>query len=151
MDLNGALQPIEGAFTATVHRKVPVISWVQAGIWTEVHDEFQPGDADEWVPVFRNVSERTFALKIVGDSMAPEFQQGETIVVDPDIPAENGSYVIAKVENGNNENGEATFKQFVKDGSHIYLKPLNSRYNMMDMTDKEFRIVGCVVQKVKEY
>ncbi len=131
--------------------KVPVISWVQAGAWTDIVDEFQPGDADEFIQVFSNVSENTFALRISGDSMTPEFQPGEVITVDPAVQPETGKYVIAKIENGNNENGEATFKQFVRDGGSVYLKPLNDKYPMIDMTGKDFKIVGVVVEKVKKY
>lgn len=133
-------------------RKVPIISWVQAGAWTEVVDNFQPGDAEEWVTVFHNVGDNAFALQVVGDSMSPEFQPGETIIVDPAVQPETGKFVIAKIDNGGTgENGEATFKQFVRDGSHVYLKPLNDKYPLIDMTGKEFRIVGCVVEKRKKY
>jgi len=132
-------------------RDVPIISWVQAGGWTDIVDQFLPGDAEEFVRVFRPVSDNTFALRIVGDSMFPEFMPGDIIVVDPSIPPETGRYVVAKIENGNNDNGEATFKQFIRDGNDVYLKPLNEKYDTMKMTGKEFRIVGCVVQKTKEY
>ncbi len=41
--------------------------------------------------------------------------------------------------------------QFIRDGDQIYLKPLNEKYPLINMTGKDFKIVGCVVQKVKEY
>ena len=93
-------------------------------------------------PVYR-------ALSVAGDSMSPEFQPGDIIVMDPDILPATGKFVVVKIENGNgSENGEATFKQFVRDGNKIFLKPLNERYLLMDMTGKAFRRVGCVVQKM---
>jgi SOS-response transcriptional repressor LexA len=131
--------------------QIPVISWVQAGAWSEIFDEFQPGDAEEWIMVFQNVSKNTFGLQITGDSMEPEFHEGEIIVVDPSINPETGKYVIAKIENGNGENGEATFKQFIRDGNQVFLKPLNANYPLMNMTGVDFKIVGCVVQKTKKY
>jgi DNA polymerase V len=39
-----------------------------------------------------------FALMVLGDSMAPEFVEGEVIVVEPEGLATDGSYVIAQVE-----------------------------------------------------
>lgn len=132
-------------------KQVPIISWVNAGAWGDIVDTFEPGDADDWIMVTDKVSTAAFALKIIGDSMAPEFREGEIIIVDPDIQPDTGRYVIAKTENGGNENGEATFKQFIRDGNNIYLKPLNNQYKMMDMTDKDFTVVGCVVQKTKKY
>ncbi|RKY10472.1 MAG: hypothetical protein DRP56_00820 [Planctomycetota bacterium] len=135
----------------TLPRKIPIISWVQAGDWQDIVNEFHPGDADEFIPVFKNVSDGTFALRITGDSMAPEFLPGDIIIVDPSLQPETGKYIVAKIDNGNNENGEATFKQFIRDGNQIYLKPLNDKFDMMNMTGKVFRVVGCVVQKTKEY
>jgi len=126
-------------------RRVPVISWVQAGDWKEVADPFQPGDADEWMETDATASPYAFALRVVGDSMEPEFMPGDTIVIDPERPAENGSYVVVK--NGT----EATFKQIVMDGQSVFLKPLNSRYPIKDMTGIEIRIVGVVVEKRKRY
>ena len=74
--------------------------------------------------------------------MEPLFHEGETIIVDPGREVINGSYVVAK--NGDNE---ATFKQFVVDGSSVFLKPLNGRYPIKDMTGIRFSIVGVVVAK----
>ena len=104
-------------------------------------DPFHPGDADEWLDTTATTHPNAFALLVAGDSMEPLFHEGETIVVDPGRVAENRSYVIAK--NG----GEATFKQLVLDGDHVYLKPLNKDYKTWDMTGVEFRIVGVVVAK----
>ena len=130
---------------------VPIISWIQAGDWQEINDQFEPGDADDFILVCRNISKHTFALRIEGDSMEPEFSQGDFIIVDPAVQPETGRYVVAKTNNGNGNNGEATFKQFVRDGNSVFLRPLNDKYPLMDMTGKKFKIVGCVVQKTKEY
>jgi len=131
--------------------RVPLISWVQAGNWEPVADPYQPGDAEEWVLTTRRVGPHAFALRVVGDSMEPEFREGETIIVDPDREAVSGSYVIAKIDGGPDGNGEATFKRLIRDGGRTYLKPVNNAYPIMDMTGREFRIVGVVVEKRKEY
>ncbi len=66
--------------------------------------------------------------------MTPNFSPGELIIVDPVVQPETGKYVIAKLASDNGENGEATFKQFISDGDQIYLKPLNKKYALMNMT-----------------
>lgn len=128
--------------------KVPVISWVQAGTWQDIEDSYPPGEADEWITVALPVGENSFALKVQGDSMSPVFLPGDIIVIDTSKQPETGSYVIAKTTNGTGDHGEATFKQFIRDGNNIYLKPLNLVYPIMDMTEKKFHIVGVVVQKI---
>ncbi|SDP82739.1 helix-turn-helix domain-containing protein [Desulforhopalus singaporensis] len=127
-------------------KQIPVISWVQAGAWQEVQDPFQPGDSDEWIITVETNHPHAFALKIRGDSMAPEFSEGDIVTVDPGVEAINGKYVIVK-----NGSEEATFKQLIIDGGNVYLKPLNERYPVIDMTGKELHIVGVVVEKRKKY
>jgi len=130
---------------------VPLISWVQAGNWTGVVDNYSPGDGEELILTTKKVGNNAFALRVTGDSMEPEFREGETIIVDPDRAPANGSYVIARIDGGVDGNGEATFKRLIWDGGRTYLKPINDRYPLMDMTGREFRIVGVVVEKRKEY
>lgn len=126
--------------------RVPLISWVQAGEWKHVSDPFHPGDGAEWLETSATSSKYAFALTVHGDSMVPEFNPGDLIVVDPERRAENGSFVIAK-----NGAGEATFKKLVVDGSSVFLQPLNDRYPIRDMTGVEFKIIGVVSEKRKRY
>ena len=129
--------------------RVPIISWVIAGAWMDIQDNFYPGEADEWLDLTFPVSSHSFALCVKGFSMEPEFVAGDIIVVDPDVIPVTGSFVVAKTFSG--ENGEATLKQFVQDGEHIYLRPLNKEFKTLDMTGKDFVIIGCVVSKTKRY
>lgn len=116
--------------------RVPVISAVQAGKLTDVVDNFAPGDADEWIDTGVPVNRHTFALIVEGDSMEPVFTAGMRIVVEPDISANIGDYVIA----GNGE--QATLKKLVSDGGELYLQPLNPRYPIKPLGDA--RIIGVV-------
>lgn len=127
--------------------KVPLISWVQAGHWQEIVDNYQPGDGEEMVPITTKVGPHAFALRVRGDSMEPEFAEGDMIVVDPDRQAENKSYVIVRLDDAL----EATFKQLVFDGDNRLLKPLNPRYPIMDINGRKATICGVVVSKIKSY
>ncbi len=81
-----------------------------------------------------------FALRVLGDSMAPEFIEGHVIVVDPGMPATHGVYVVVDYE------GETTFRQYwVKDGRK-YLKPLNEAYPTVEVTGT-YRVRGVVTQR----
>jgi SOS-response transcriptional repressor LexA len=82
---------------------------------------------------------------VKGDSMEPESMKGDIVTVDPGRSPISGNYVIAK--NGH----EATFKQLIIDGNNVYLKPLNTRYPIKDITGIEIKIVGVVVEKRKRY
>lgn len=110
--------------------RVPLISWVAAGNWSENVDNFVAGYAETWVVATIPVKQHTYALLVEGDSMEPMFPNGATIIVEPEEDAHHGSYVIVR-QNG----GEATFKQLIIDGGQYYLKPLNPRYPIMQMRD----------------
>lgn len=109
--------------------KVPLISWVQAGHWSEISDHFQPGEAESWRETTARVSAGAYALRIVGDSMEPSIPRGSVVIVDPAIEATNGRVVVVR-QNGDSE---ATIKRLVIEGGVRYLKPDNPRYPIMEM------------------
>ena len=129
--------------TATNFRlnRVPVISWVKAGNWRDI--EHYDSDDMEYVQTVKFI-EDGFALRVHGDSMQPEFADGDIIVIDPHAPQDAGCYVVAVHDN------QATLKKLVYDGTTPYLKPLNPQYPMLSW-DESTRIVGVVKQKIKTY
>lgn len=46
-----------------VRGRIPLISWVQAGMWSEAVDIYEPGYAERWLPFLKNNGESTFALQ----------------------------------------------------------------------------------------
>ena len=99
----------------------PVLSWVQAGSWTEMRE--LPADAARLhcpVPCGPN----SFVLKVAGESMAPRFPHGDYIFVDPDRPAENGGFVVVRRPGG----GDATFKQLLEEDGRRFLKAANPNW-----------------------
>lgn len=103
---------------------VPLLSDVQAGNYRELVDNFHPGDGgEEMVPTTVPVKRHTFALRVTGDSMTPDFTAGMVLIVEPDMDAHPGDFVIAR-----NPDGETTFKKLTKDDGELYLRPLNDHY-----------------------
>jgi SOS-response transcriptional repressor LexA len=89
----------------------------------------------------------SFALRVRGNSMEPEFREGDIIIVNPTIPPKPGSYVVAS-----DETGEATFKLYRDkgrnpEGRNIFeLVPLNPDYATIRSDAQQVAIVGVVVQ-----
>jgi SOS-response transcriptional repressor LexA len=81
-----------------------------------------------------------FALLVLGDSMIPEFAEGDVIVIEPEGLATDGSFVLARHAE------EWIFRQLVSRGSAWQLRPLNSRYPTLDLEDLS-GIRGVVIQK----
>lgn len=127
--------------------RVPLISWVHAGELEYPFDPHQPGYAEDWYP--SSVGDpNAFALSVEGDSMEPEFKEGEIIVASPGSEPQSGDFVVAKV------NGRAMLKQIFIRLNKIVLKPLNETYKPIEVSRAEevnLRIIGKVKQKIKNY
>ena len=125
--------------------KVPLISWVQAGAWCEAISNFEPYHADTWLSCPVAISSSGYALQVRGDSMTNfgpgrSYPAGCIIFVDPEVEANTGDRVIARVPRTN----EATFKVLVEDAGRTFLRPINPQYPIIDITE-ETHICGKVV------
>jgi len=85
-------------------------------------------------------AEESYALMVLGDSMLPEFEHGEIIVIEPEGLARDGSFVIAL------HDGEHTFRQLVLDDGRWYLKPLNPLYPTVDFPGPS-AVKGVITEK----
>ena len=101
------------------HRIVPLIA------------DTGPGDCSGAEP---------FALMVLGDSMAPEFVEGEVVVVEPEGHARDGSFVVAQVQ------GEWTLRRLVAAGDGWTLRALNPAYPDAELADLA-DVRGVVIQK----
>ena len=121
-------------------KKLPLISWVQAGAWSSIVEK-HPSQALHY-PCPVACSDKSFVLEVQGISMEPQFRDGDLIFVDPEAEWRNGSYVVARLDDEN----EATFKQLIIEGSGKYLKPLNPNWpDQIIPINGNCTIVGVVV------
>jgi len=102
-----------------------------------IHEEKQP--AQNPVDTGCEASE-PFALMVMGDSMAPEFNDGEMIIIDPEGVARDESYVLAY------HNGEYIFRQLRIIGERWYLAALNDQFPA-EQIDGPASVKGVIVQK----
>lgn len=83
-----------------------------------------------------------FALMVLGDSMAPEFVEGDVIIIEPEGVAQDGSYVLAQLD------GEWIFRQLVESGDGWQLRALNPAYPATSI-DGLSAVKGVIIQKSK--
>lgn len=60
-----------------------------------------------------------FALRVLGEDMAPEFLHGEIVVIEPGGAVHDGSYVLAQ------HGGEWLLRQLRREGAEWQLRALN--------------------------
>lgn len=126
---------------------VPLVSWDWADAMDGVNSVSPPGSTEDWAPaLLSNPGPRAFALRVLGDSMAAlagdSFAEGSIIIVDPDVAATPGRYVVAK----DAETGRAVFRRLVVDGGRSFLRPLNSAYPTYQIDLRATPIIGVVVE-----
>lgn len=130
-----------------IKNAVPLISWIQAGSWLEMDSSAL--EATHYQHHTATVGPRAFALRVMGDSMTASsgrsIPDGSIVIVDPDIAAEHGRIVIARLD----DNSCATIKQLVIDGSQKYLKPLNPAYPILPINGN-CTIIGVVKQVIMD-
>ena len=115
---------VEPTYISSQFAMVPVISWVQAGAWTEISYSEKDMTSAERLPCPVPCSSMTYVLRVIGESMIEEYKQGDLIFVDPEVIPTHGDDVIALLT----DTGEATFKRLVEDGNNRYLKALNASW-----------------------
>ncbi|MFM4926280.1 LexA family protein [Aeromonas veronii] len=129
-------------------KRIPILSYVQAGNWREMCEHATTFDGNvEFVSASGEIGPFGFGLWLRGDSMLPQFKEGDLIIVDPDEAPQPGDFVVAK--NGSNE---ATFKKYRprgidENGQEVFeLVPLNEDYPTMHSDRQHIQIIGVMVE-----
>lgn len=127
-------------------KKIPLLSFVQAGVMTESGDN----SYDDWIDVGEDIPANAYALEIRGASMEPVFHEGQIVIINPNLCPHPGDYVVARLDNtyGN----EATMKQYAVTGIDEFgrdifeLRPLNPLFPTLSSQTNPLQILGVVVE-----
>jgi len=126
--------------------RVALLSWSEAGSLADAVDVPAPGKAGEWLPRPKRSGERTFALRVRGESMEPGYQHGDIIFVDPDVAPEHGKDIVVRLD----DRDDVVFRRMVVEVTRAYLKPVNpswpEKINAVS-AHPGARIVGVVIGK----
>jgi SOS-response transcriptional repressor LexA len=125
------------------YQQAPLLSMNQAAYYTEIRAE----NIEQWYMCPIPSGKDVFCLKVVGDSMAPDYKEGELIFIDPDKEYKSGSVVF--VVDRANEFSFATLKVLVQEFSGPpKLKALNPEWQpkYIDFTNT-MKIIGPVIGK----
>ena len=135
--------------TGTV--KIPVYGYIPAGIPTEMIDNSYIEDYEEINEELLKGGNQYFGLKVKGDSMYPEFRNGDTLILKKQDSCENGDFCAVSINHT-----ESTFKKVLKKENGITLQPLNPIYEPIFFTNKEIEdlpitILGVIKEVRRSY
>lgn len=126
---------------------IPVIDLARAAEWNS--DSTSLAADIERIASDPMHSARAFALLIRDESMAPDFRDGDKVIVDPEVTPQPGDFVVAKID----RDAEATFKKFRPRGEDasgaatIELAPLNPDWpTVVISAETPGRIIGTMVE-----
>ncbi|MCX8026529.1 MAG: S24 family peptidase [Thermodesulfovibrionales bacterium] len=88
-----------------------------------------------------------FALRVEGDSMIPEYQDGDIIIVSPNTQVFSGNDAVVMYNN------EVTLKRIKWDNEHVSIIPLNEKYPILVLRGEQARqlkIIGKVTEIYKK-
>jgi SOS-response transcriptional repressor LexA len=82
-----------------------------------------------------------FALRVIGDSMEPEFRDGCIIIIDPSGLAQAGAFVLAV------QGDEYLFRKLAERNGVFYLTALNPEYPDLPLANGLEDVKGVIVQQ----
>ena len=118
------------ALLAALPREVPLINRVAAGYPTEFTDLGYPARvADEYVRCPDIADADAFAARVIGDSMLPDYREGDIVIFSPARDVRPGSDCFARIEPDHESTFKRVFFERDADGEElIRLQPLNPAY-----------------------
>ena len=81
-----------------------------------------------------------FALRVLGDSMEPEFPDGCIVIIEPRARAEHGAYVLAEID------GEYIFRQLAIENERYFLRSLKDGYPAIEISGTA-PVKGLIIQR----
>lgn len=128
--------------------KIPILGTVKAG-----YDYLAQENVIDYIAFKVNGTDKEnyYALNIVGDSMEPLFDDGDTVIVHKQDDFENGDICIVLI-NCN----EATVKKVYKGTTGIELKAVNPYYPPKIFTKEEIedlpvKVIGVVEKSIRNF
>jgi phage repressor protein C with HTH and peptisase S24 domain len=125
-------------------RKLPVLSWAQAGHATDFGEI--PRDWDEVVPS-DVTDERAFGVRLRGDSMEPKFSDGDIAILLPSVAPTNGEIVVANLKD---EGVLCKIMHVQLDKNLIKLSSYNPAYPPLERHRDQFNWIFPVSSVIKQ-
>ncbi len=128
--------------------KIPILGVVKAG-----YDYLAEENIIDYISFKVNGADKEnyYALNVVGDSMEPLFDDGDTIIVHKQDDFDNGDNCVVLI-NGN----EATIKKVYKGTTGIKLEAVNPYYPPRIFTEEEIKelpvkVIGVVEKSIRNF
>ena len=110
-------------------RIIPVVGWAHAGA-AENYEEI-PKDWQDRIPSDCR-DQKAFAVRLEGDSMEPDFHEGDVLILQPSEETYSGCLTVIKLADDG-----IIFRRVELRRDHVRLIPLNPQYTMEEIPKSE--------------
>ncbi|MHB1948961.1 MAG: helix-turn-helix domain-containing protein [Gammaproteobacteria bacterium] len=128
----------------TKTQSVAILSWKECIEGVNFVKNLSTSNWKNWI-VTEFISPYAYAL-ISKSSMEPRFPKKTTLIIDPDIKAEDGDIIVVHYPNTD----EATIRELSIDGPTQLLLPLNETGSVTEY-EKDIKILGVLVKSSFSY
>jgi SOS-response transcriptional repressor LexA len=144
--LAGQGKMLEGTIpTEDITTKAPLIEWSQITDWLEGGD--QTIKPISYINTQLDFNKKCYALKIMDCSMAPRFEIGTLLIIDPESTPRENDFVIVATKFSENP----IIRQLIKKNESLTLMPSNTTLYKEIPLNQDDKILGVLRQTVYEF
>ena len=123
---------------------IPIYGQIPAGMASLTDEQIEGHVSLDTVSLNASKNNRTFALRVRGDSMVDaHILDGDIVILEDRKDVQNGDVVAALID------GETTLKRYVVEHGRAYLKAENAAYPNL-VPARELRIQGVMISLVRK-
>ena len=123
---------------------IPIYGQIPAGMASLTDEQIEGHVSLDAVSLNASKNNRTFALRVRGDSMVDaHILDGDIVILEDRKDVQNGDIVAALID------GETTLKRYVVEHGRAYLKAENAAYPNL-VPARELRIQGVMISLVRK-
>lgn len=130
------VQRIEGI------KRLPIIALEKAAQWQQFLIDMQADNEQRCIVSDPTDCQAEFAVKVKGDAMWPQFQEGNIIVINPHKSPENRDFVLTALYKPD----EIIFRQLFVDNAVRVLKAINPIFPAIITLTPKDKIIGVAVE-----
>jgi SOS-response transcriptional repressor LexA len=129
-------------FSTALAHEVPLLTLKEAYDWKKF---IEKTELTVKIVVGGEISNKAFAIKQVGKSMSPKFEDGDILIIEPALAYEEGDYVLCKVSNFK----EALVRQWFLGSEGFYITPIHKKFESIN-ADDGVEVIGVIVQSKED-
>jgi|GEM_PF-453070 len=145
---NKAIEKARLADLFTITSNVPLLVEHEILPWLQKPNPASLQRSVTFIKTCLLLSQYAFAVEVTNDFMeAPSgisIPRGSIVIVDTEMPLKNNDYIIVCPD----KSVGPQIRQFVLEGSHKYLKPLNPCYPITELTTPHYIVCGILCQVI---